>query len=135
MSKKIREIPYNYTSADDELIVKHLFGADVWIQLETLRTRRVTGRSAKLLLRLMGDMFILRRNPFLYQDLVDSLHKRRNFFNAANNDLTLIESSTADHDVHKITRRCRKYLKPIFQLLPSCPNPTKTCGSRPLSTT
>lgn len=113
MSKKIREIPYNYTSADDELIVKHLFGADVWEELETLRSRRVTGRSAKLLLRLMGDMFILRRNPFLYQDLVDSLPKRRRFFSAANNDLTLIENSAADHDVAKITRRCRKYLKKL----------------------
>jgi FAD/FMN-containing dehydrogenase/Fe-S oxidoreductase len=113
MSKKIREIPYNYTSADDELIVKHLFGDDVWNELDKLRTRRVTGRSAKLLLRLMGDMFILRRNPFLYQDLVDSLPKRRKFFQSADRDLTLIEQSAADHDVHKITRRCRKYLKKL----------------------
>ncbi len=113
MSKKIREIPYNYTSADDELIVKHLFGEEVWNELENLRTRRVTGRSAKLLLRLMGDMFILRRNPFLYQDLVDSLPKRRKFFTAAGNDLSLIEGTAADHDVHKITRKCRKYLKKL----------------------
>ena len=112
-TKKIREIPYNYTSADDELIVKHLFGTDVWNELETLRDRRVTGRSAKLLLRLMGDMFILRRNPFLYQDLVDSIQKRHKFFAAADKDIALIETTSADHDVHKITRRCRRYLKKL----------------------
>lgn len=113
MSNKFREIPYNYTSADDELIVKLLFGESMWKGLETLRSRRITGRSAKLLMRLMGDMFILRRNPFLYQDLVDSLPRKRRFFTTATNDLAIIERTGGDEEVAKIIARCRKYLKKL----------------------
>ncbi|NLB06256.1 MAG: DUF3683 domain-containing protein, partial [Desulfobulbaceae bacterium] len=29
-----REIPYNFTSADDRLIINHLFGPAVWEDLE-----------------------------------------------------------------------------------------------------
>lgn len=113
MSNKFREIPYNYTSADDELIVKHLFGDSVWDALQSLRTKRITGRSAKLLMRLMGDMFILRRNPFLYQDLVDSLPRKRRFFSTAENDLSIIEKTAADPEVKQIIKRCRRYLKKL----------------------
>ena len=62
-----REIPYNFTSADDRLIISHLLGSAVWDDLEELRSQRVTGRSARLVMRCIGDLFILRRNPFLYQ--------------------------------------------------------------------
>ncbi|GAB6097300.1 FAD-binding and (Fe-S)-binding domain-containing protein [Desulfatiferula olefinivorans] len=113
MINKFREIPYNYTSADDELIVRHLFGESVWKALEALRARRITGRSAKLLMRLMGDMFILRRNPFLYQDLVDSIPRRHRFFSTAANDLSIIEKTGGDVEVTKIIARCRKYLKKL----------------------
>ena len=67
-----REIPYNFTSADDRLIINHLFGPALWEDLEELRSQRVTGRSARLVMRCMGDLFILHRNPFLYQELIDS---------------------------------------------------------------
>ncbi|MBU1169850.1 MAG: FAD/FMN-binding oxidoreductase [Proteobacteria bacterium] len=113
MSKKFREIPYNYTSAHDELIVKHLFGDSVWNDLEALRSRRITGRSAKLLMRLMGDMFILRRNPFLYQDLVDSLPRKRRFFTTATHDLAIIEKTGSGAEVARIIKLCRKYLKKL----------------------
>ena len=63
-----REIPYNFTSADDRLIINHLFGPDLWDDLEELRSQRVTGRSARLVMRCIGDLFILHRNPFLYQE-------------------------------------------------------------------
>ena len=60
-----REIPYNFTSADDRLIISHLFGIQVWDDLEELRSQRVTGRSARLVMRCIGDLLILQRNPFL----------------------------------------------------------------------
>ena len=43
-----REIPYNFTSADDRLIIRQLFGESVWDDVEELRSQRVTGRSARL---------------------------------------------------------------------------------------
>ena len=88
-----REIPYNFTSADDKLIVNLLFGSEVWEDLEELRSQRITGRSSRLVMRLMGDLFILRRNPFLFQELIDSPLRRRKFINTATEDLDIIEEA------------------------------------------
>ena len=94
MNKNIyREIPYNFTSADDKLIINLLFGAEVWDDLEELRSQRISGRSARLVMRFMGDLFILRRNPFLYQELIESLPRRQNFFATAGEDLNVIEEA------------------------------------------
>jgi len=92
-SKNYREIPYNFTSADDKLIINLLFGSEVWDDLEELRSQRITGRSARLVMRFMGDLFILRRNPFLYQELIDSPLRRQKFFSTAEEDLTIIEKA------------------------------------------
>jgi FAD/FMN-containing dehydrogenase/heterodisulfide reductase subunit C len=88
-----REIPYNFTSADDKLIINLLFGSEVWEDLEELRSQRITGRSARLVMRFMGDLFILRRNPFLYQELIESPIRRQKFFATAQEDLTIIEQA------------------------------------------
>jgi FAD/FMN-containing dehydrogenase/Fe-S oxidoreductase len=88
--KDYREIPYNFTSADDKLIINLLFGAEVWEDLEELRSQRITGRSARLVMRFMGDLFILRRNPFLFQELIDSTRRRQKFFKTASEDLSII---------------------------------------------
>ena len=94
MNKNIyREIPYNFTSADDKLIINLLFGSEVWDDLEELRSQRISGRSARLVMRFMGDLFILRRNPFLYQELIDSLPRRQKFFKTAAEDLSVIEEA------------------------------------------
>ena len=91
--EEYREIPYNFTSADDRLIINHLFGPDVWDDLQELRSQRITGRSARLVMRFMGDLFILRRNPFLYQELIDSPRRRHRFVKRAEEDLTIIETA------------------------------------------
>ena len=88
-----REIPYNFTSADDRLIINHLFGSTVWDDLEELRSQRVTGRSARLVMRCVGDLFILHRNPFLYQELIDSPRRRHSFFKTMKKDLDIIEGT------------------------------------------
>ena len=91
--KDYREIPYNFTSADDKLIINLLFGTEVWEDLEELRSQRITGRSARLVMRFMGDLFILRRNPFLFQELIDSPQRRLRFFKTAAEDLSIIEEA------------------------------------------
>ncbi len=92
-----REIPYNFTSADDRLIIRQLFGETVWEEVEELRSQRVTGRSARLLMRFMGDLFILHRNPFLRQELIDSPRRRRYLFKAMLKDLRIIEETAKKH--------------------------------------
>ncbi len=104
-----REIPYNFTSADDRLIVNLLFGNKVWEDLEELRSQRITGRSARLVMRFMGDLFILHRNPFLYQELIDSQKRREHFFKTAEEDLSIIE--TAANRFHFNENRCKKVLR------------------------
>ena len=88
--KDYREIPYNFTSADDRLIINQLFGQEVWDDLQELRNLRITGRSARLVMRFMGDLFILHRNPFLYQELIESQRRRQQFFKTAEEDLSII---------------------------------------------
>jgi FAD/FMN-containing dehydrogenase/Fe-S oxidoreductase len=111
-----REIPFNYTSASDEQIVTFLFGAETWSVLEQLRERRITGRSARLLMRFMGDMFMLRRNPFLWQQLVDSGRRRRELVTLARRDLDIVERNARDEElVQKLIATCRTYLDEVLR--------------------
>ena len=89
-STAVREIPFNYTSADDRRILALLLGDDVLAPLERLVFKRRTGRSWRLLMRIIGALFIHRRNPFLYQELVDNRQRRQGFIDAAHKDLMLI---------------------------------------------
>jgi len=113
-----REVPFNYTSASDDQIVSFLFGTETWSVLEQLRARRVTGRSARLLMRFMGDMFILRRNPFLWQQLVDSGRRRRELVRLVRRDLDIVESNARDEVlVQKLIATCRIYLSEMLREL------------------
>ena len=70
----------------------------------------------------MGDMFILRRNPFLWQWLVESHRRRRNFFRTASRDIEVIERNTKDDDrVRGVLRRCREYLRQVEDELSHAP--------------
>ncbi|MBL8482299.1 MAG: DUF3683 domain-containing protein, partial [Rhodocyclaceae bacterium] len=53
---RLREIPYNYTSFSDREIVIRLLGEDMWRVLDELRAERVTGRSARMLYEVLGDI-------------------------------------------------------------------------------
>jgi FAD/FMN-containing dehydrogenase/Fe-S oxidoreductase len=77
MNQRLREVPYNYTSFSDREIVIRLLGEDAWAALDELRSERVTGRSARMLYEVLGDIWVVRRNPYLEDDLLTS-HKRRN---------------------------------------------------------
>ena len=111
-----REIPFNYTSADDRKAVSQLLGDDIWHKLEILRERRVTGRSARLLMRFMGDMFMLRRNPFLWQQLVDSGRRRRELVTLARRDLDIVERNARDEAlVQKLIATCRACLGEVLR--------------------
>ncbi|MDE2089650.1 MAG: DUF3683 domain-containing protein, partial [Gammaproteobacteria bacterium] len=68
---RIREIPYNYTSFSDREIVIRFLGAEMWEVLNQLRATRVTGRSARMLFEVLGDMWVVTRNPFLQDDLLE----------------------------------------------------------------
>ena len=69
---RLREIPYNYTSFSDREIVIRLLGRAMWQVLEELRGERRTGRSARMLFEVLGDIWVVERNPYLQDDLLDN---------------------------------------------------------------
>ena len=69
---RLREIPYNYTSFSDREIVIRLLGREMWQVLEELRGERRTGRSARMLFEVLGDIWVVERNPYLQDDLLDN---------------------------------------------------------------
>src|SRR5882757_6689164 len=74
---RLREIPYNYTSLADREIVIRLLGETAWSVLDGLRGERRTGRSARMLYEVLGDMWVVDRNPYLQDDLLDNPKRRR----------------------------------------------------------
>ncbi len=74
--ERIREIPYNYTSFSDREIVMRLLGAAAWGWLNQLREERRTGRSARMLYEVLGDIWVVQRNPYLQDDLLDNPKRR-----------------------------------------------------------
>ncbi len=119
MQESHREIPYNYTSAEDNQVIEHLFGSKMVKVIEKLRPKRTTGRSARLLNRFMGDMFIIARNPFIFQKLVDNPIERIKFVQAFEKDLNIIQDNSSDEDVKWVIKKCRHYLKKLKKIIRS----------------
>jgi FAD/FMN-containing dehydrogenase/Fe-S oxidoreductase len=106
-----RQIPYNYTSADDRRIFALLLGTDALAALERLVFKRRTGRSWRLLMRIVGDLFIHHRNPFLYQELIDNRRRRKQFLGAAHRDLDLIAGrGSKEPDLSLVLDKCLEKL-------------------------
>jgi FAD/FMN-containing dehydrogenase/Fe-S oxidoreductase len=91
MSARLREIPYNYTSFSDREIVIRLLGPQMWAVLDELRSQRVTGRSARMLYEVLGDIWVLRRNPYLEDDLLANPARRNALVEALRHRLREID--------------------------------------------
>ena len=98
MTARLREIPYNYTSFSDREIVIRLLGADNWAVLDELRSERVTGRSARMLYEVLGDIWVVQRNPYLEDDLLDNQERRNALVNALRHRLTEVEKRRAESE-------------------------------------
>ncbi len=90
---RLREIPYNYTSFSDREIVLRLLGPRAWELLALLRQERRTGRSARMLYEVLGDIWVVQRNPYLEDDLLANPKRRA----------MLIEA--LHHRLHEVERR------------------------------
>src|SRR5579862_7999137 len=88
---RLREIPYNYTSFSDREIVVRLLGQGMWELLNELRQERRTGRSARMLYEVLGDIWVVQRNPYLQDDLIDNPRRRRLLVAALDHRLTEID--------------------------------------------
>ena len=88
---RLREIPYNYTSFSDREIVIRLLGASSWELLDELRGARQTGRSARMLYEVLGDIWVVRRNPYLQDDLLDNPKRRQELIDALHHRLAEVD--------------------------------------------
>src|SRR5271170_2244753 len=88
---RLREIPYNYTSLADREIVIRLLGEAAWAVLDGLRAERRTGRSARMLYEVLGDIWVVDRNPYLQDDLLDNPKRRRQLTEAMHHRLRELE--------------------------------------------
>ena len=88
---RLREIPYNYTSFSDREIVIRLLGPRAWELLQQLRDERRTGRSARMLYEVLGDIWVVQRNPYLEDDLLDNPKRRQMLIDALHHRLSEVE--------------------------------------------
>ena len=88
---RLREIPYNYTSFSDREIVIRFLGAESWDILNDLRGERKTGRSARMLFEVLGDLWVVTRNPYLQDDLLDNPKRRKALIDALQHRIDAID--------------------------------------------
>lgn len=98
---RLREIPYNYTSFSDREIVLRLLGARAWELLNLLRQERRTGRSARMLYEVLGDIWVVQRNPYLEDDLLTSAKRRGLLIEALHHRLREIERRRSEGDAER----------------------------------
>ncbi|QJD30331.1 DUF3683 domain-containing protein [Methylococcus geothermalis] len=104
---RLREIPYNYTSLSDREIVIRLLGEAMWQVLDGLRTERVTGRSARMLYEVLGDIWAVQRNPYLEDDLLDNTGRRRALLEALRHRLRQMDQRRAEIESDQPERAAR----------------------------
>ncbi|MBN4061479.1 DUF3683 domain-containing protein, partial [bacterium AH-315-G11] len=97
MPENIREIPYNYTSYSDREIVKRFLGEALWDDLNVLREQRRTGRSARMLFEILGDVWVIERNVFLKNDLLKHPKRVKQMRQRHQERLKRIASGAADN--------------------------------------
>src|SRR5450759_751107 len=98
MIARLREIPYNYTSFSDHEIVIRLLGPARWDLLNELRGRRRTGRSARMLYEVLGDIWVVSRNPYLQDDLLANRKRRAALIESMRHRLAEIASRRQNRD-------------------------------------
>ncbi len=102
-----RTIPYNYTSADDGQIIRLLIGDRGYNRLQKSRLLDRQGALKRPLARFLGDLFMLRRNPFLRHDLIASPRFSQRYFDTVGRDLKMIRRAAAhDTDLVPVVGDC-----------------------------
>jgi FAD/FMN-containing dehydrogenase/Fe-S oxidoreductase len=116
-SARLREIPYNYTSFSDREIVIRLLGEESWQLLDALRGARQTGRSARMLYEVLGDIWVVRRNPYLQDDLLDNPRRRQALIDALYHRLSEIEKRRSTTDPADVGDNAERRSASVEQLL------------------
>ncbi len=81
----------------------------MWDILHALRDERKTGRSARMLFEVLGDMWVVSRNPYLQDDLLDNPKRRASLIEALNHRVSAIdERKSGNHKVERLVDATKK---------------------------
>ncbi len=110
---RLREIPYNYTSFSDREIVIRFLGEQSWEILNSLRAERKTGRSARMLFEVLGDIWVVSRNPYLQDDLLDNPKRRKALIDALHHRIHAIDErgAAANDKVNKLVASAKQAIE------------------------
>ncbi len=110
---RLREIPYNYTSFSDREIVIRFLGAESWEILNELRSERKTGRSARMLFEVLGDIWVVSRNPYLQDDLLENPKRRKALIDALHHRIHAIDErgAAANEKVNKLVAAAKQAIE------------------------
>ena len=110
---RLREIPYNYTSFSDREIVIRFLGEHSWEILNSLRDERKTGRSARMLFEVLGDLWVVSRNPYLQDDLLDNPKRRKALIDALHHRIHAIDErgAAANDKVNKLVASAKQAIE------------------------
>ena len=98
---RLREIPYNYTSFSDREVVCRLLGEKAWSILSELREERQTGRSSRMLYEVLGDIWVVQRNPYLQDDLLDNPRRCKQLIEALQHRLREVDKRRASDNLER----------------------------------
>ena len=108
MLHRIREIPYNYTSFSDREIVLRFLGEEMWQVIEGLRAERRTGRSARMLFEVLGDLWVVTRNPYIQDDLLENRKRFDSLTHALHHRLDqIVARANGNDDALRLVDRAR----------------------------
>ena len=103
MTARLREIPYNYTSFSDREIVIRLLGEPAWDAMNALRSERRTGRSAKMLYEVLGDIWVVSRNPYIEDELIEYPKRRAALISEMRERLDAIDARRRTRSDERVT--------------------------------
>ena len=115
---RLREIPYNYTSFSDREIVCRLLDSAAWDDVQLLRNSRRTGQSARMLFEVLGDIWVITRNPYIQDDLLSIRRRRKALLDALHHRLDQIDArQDGDDTALRLLKRSRQAVHDFEQWL------------------
>ncbi|WP_455208193.1 DUF3683 domain-containing protein [Kaarinaea lacus] len=110
--KRVREIPYNYTSYTDREIVLRFLGENSWNIVNELRSQRRTGRSARMIFEVLGDMWVIIRNPYIQDDLLENPKRHASLTHALHHRLDqVVARADGNQNALMLAEACRKAVR------------------------
>ncbi|SFV68080.1 FAD/FMN-containing dehydrogenases [hydrothermal vent metagenome] len=113
-----REIPYNYTSLSDKKIIVRLLDQEAWDIFKSLKNERKTGLSAKMFFEIFGDIWIVYRNLYIQEDLIQNPKRIKKLIVALQHRLNEIKKRTNNNIlVLRLTEKTKLIIDDFSQLL------------------